>query len=63
MINYIAKWHTYHFEQSDYGYAKRYRTRMAHMVYAEDSKQAEDMVKQMDPQAHMIDIAPYKESE
>ena len=29
---------------------------------AEDAKQAADMVKQMDPQAHMIEIGPYKES-
>ena len=29
---------------------------------AEDAKQAADMVKQMDPQAHMIEIGPHKES-
>ena len=56
MTHYIARWQTYTFTPTDYG-ATRRRHEMGQIVYASCEVEVARMVKEMDAQAHMIEVA------
>ena len=58
MKHYIAKWKTYEFVSFD-----RVQRHRCQAIYASSLRQVRDMIEQMDPDAHMIKVSIYKESE
>lgn len=57
--NFIAKWKTYEFEF----FSGRIQRDRGQVVYARSERQAVDMIKQIDPSAHMIKASEYKDTE
>ena len=62
--NFIATWKTYEFDYSfALGGGNRVRKNAGQVVYARSPDEVKAMIKQMDAQAHMIEVNEYKEAE
>ncbi|MDB4261478.1 hypothetical protein N9878_01285 [bacterium] len=59
MTHYIARWQTYEFVPTSYG-STRKRKEMAQVVYASSEVEVGEMIKEMDAQAHFIEVAQTK---
>ena len=57
--NFIAKWKTYEFV----AIGERVQGSRGQAVYARSERQVVDMIKQVDPHAHMIKVSEYEETE
>ena len=61
--NFIARWKTHEFEPGPSSYDMRIQRDRGQVVYARSVRQVNDMIKQIDPHAHMIKVSEYEETE